>query len=100
MYIERLKMYYSVIQVVFLVTLGLCLLAVVTFYNVGTLFTLQVATPNKFTVAIFSESHNLPTEASVTAHNITVPNGIRFSVTLPANSSQGTVLLVPFTVAR
>jgi len=66
----------------------------------GTFLTLQVTTPNKFTVAFFSESNNFPTEASVATHDITVPDGIQFSVTLPANSPQGAILLIPFTVTR
>ena len=80
--------------------MGHCSLAVVTFLHVGTLFTLQMTAPNKFTIAVFSERHYLSTEASVTAHDITVHDGVWFSVTLPADSPQGAILFISFTVAR
>ena len=92
-----IKMYYSVIPVVIL--LRYCSLAVVTFFNVGTLLTLEVATPNEFTVAVFSEGDYLPTEASVTTHHITILYGVCFSVTLPARSTQRAKIVIFFTIS-
>ena len=92
-----IKTYHLVIPVVIL--LRYCSLAVVTFFNVGTLLTLEVATPNEFTVAVFSEGDYLPTEASVATHHITILYGVGFSVTFPARSTQGAILIISFTVA-
>lgn len=38
----------------------------------GALLTLQFTAPDKFTVAVFSESHDLSSEASVATHHVTV----------------------------
>jgi len=91
-------MYYSVIQAVLVVTKH-CSLAVVTLFNMGTLLTLQVTTPNKFTVAFFGESNNLPTEASVATHNIAVLERVWFSITLPSSSPQRTIMCITITIS-
>ena len=62
----------------------------------GTLFTLQFAAPDKFAVTVFSVSHYLSAEASVAAHNVTIFDGISFSVTFPSNSSFRSILFISF----